>query len=89
MSKMVLDFVAKQQQLNVGSQSKIPLPTCQGLCPNKDPAVDIDPTFHLDDVILTDSSVSLVAKVPPLTPNDKDAKFLARLEQKIHDVEEN
>lgn len=86
-SKVMADFMAKQQQNNVGSHSGIPPPTRQGLRPDKAHAVDIDPTFDVDDVILTDTRASHAAKVPPLSWNEENAKYLAKLEQRIREVE--
>ena len=87
MSKMMNDLKAKQQQINASSQSEIPPPTRQGLRPDKTPAVNADPTFQLDDVILTGTSVSPAAHVLHSPPNDENAKLLAKLDQRLREVE--
>ncbi|XP_056174643.1 aspartyl protease family protein At5g10770-like [Syzygium oleosum] len=79
-SKLMSDLMTKQQQINAASQSEIPPPTCQGLRLDKTPAVNTDPTFQLDDVILTDTSVSPAAHVLHPPPNDENAKLLAKLD---------
>ncbi|KAI6672369.1 hypothetical protein NL676_000275 [Syzygium grande] len=45
MSKMMSDLMAKQQQINVASQSEIPPPTRQDLHLDKALAVNTNPTF--------------------------------------------
>ncbi|KAI6695371.1 hypothetical protein NL676_023081 [Syzygium grande] len=81
MSKMMSDLMAKQQQINAASQSEIPPPTRQGLRLDKAPTVNTNPTFQLDDAILTDISASLVALVLHSPPNDENAKLLVKLDQ--------
>ena len=86
-SKMMNDLMAKQQQINTSSQSEIPLPTRQGLRPDKAPAVNTDLTFQLDEVILTGTSVSPAAHVLHPSPNDENAKMLVKLDQRLREVE--
>ncbi|KAI6690847.1 hypothetical protein NL676_027675 [Syzygium grande] len=79
MSKMMSDLMAKQQQINDASQSEIPPPTRQGLRLDKAPALNINPTFQLDDAILTDTSASSTAPILHSPPNDENVKLLAKL----------
>ncbi|KAI6674762.1 hypothetical protein NL676_002668 [Syzygium grande] len=87
MSKMMSDLMAKQQQINVASQSEIPPPTCQGLRLDKSPAINTDPTLQLDDAILIDTSASPSVPVPHSPPNDENTKLLAKLDQRLREVE--
>ncbi|KAI6677582.1 hypothetical protein NL676_038378 [Syzygium grande] len=87
MSKMMSDLMAKQQQINAAAQSEIPPPTPQGLRLDKAPAVNTNLTFQLDDVILTDTSASPAAHVLHLPLNDENIKLLAKLDQRLREVE--
>ncbi|KAI6697659.1 hypothetical protein NL676_017778 [Syzygium grande] len=87
MSKMMSDLMAKQQQINVASQSEIPPPTRQGLRLDKSPAINTDPTLQLDDAILIDTSASPSVPVPHSPPNDENTKLLAKLDQRLREVE--
>ncbi|KAI6673506.1 hypothetical protein NL676_001412 [Syzygium grande] len=87
MSKMMSDLMTKQQQINVASQSKIPPPTRQGLRLDKSPTVNTNPTLQLDDAILIDTSASPSVPVPHSPPNDENAKLLAKLNQRLREVE--
>ncbi|KAI6674144.1 hypothetical protein NL676_002050 [Syzygium grande] len=78
LSKMMSDLMAKQQQINVASQSEIPLPTRQGLRLDKSPTVN---TPQLGDAILTNNNASPSVPVPHSPPNDENAKLLAKLNQ--------
>ncbi|KAI6673614.1 hypothetical protein NL676_001520 [Syzygium grande] len=82
MSKMMSDLMAKQQQINVASQSEIPPPTRQGLRLDKSPTVNTNPTLQPDDAILIDTSASPSVPVPHSPPNDENAKLLAKLDQR-------
>ncbi|KAI6668847.1 hypothetical protein NL676_007069 [Syzygium grande] len=79
MSKMMSDLMVKQQQINVASQSEIPPPTCQGLRLDKSPTVN---TPQLDDAILTNNNASPSVPVSHSPPNNENAKFLAKLDQR-------
>ncbi|KAI6692683.1 hypothetical protein NL676_020393 [Syzygium grande] len=68
MSKMMSDLMAKQQQINVASQSEIPPPTRQGLRLDKSPTVNTNPTLQLDDAIVIDTSASPSVPVPHSPP---------------------
>ncbi|KAI6689466.1 hypothetical protein NL676_026294 [Syzygium grande] len=81
MSKMMSDLMAKQQQINVASQSEIPPPTHQGLRLDKSPTVNTNPTLQLDDAIVIDTSAS-PRSPPSFTPNDENTKLLAKLDQR-------
>ena len=83
MSKMMSDLMAKQHQINAASQSEIPPPTRQGLRPDKTLTVNTNPTVQLDDVI----SASPTADVLHPPPNDENAKLLAKLDQRLREVE--
>ncbi|KAI6690440.1 hypothetical protein NL676_027268 [Syzygium grande] len=67
MSKMMSDLMAKQQQINVASQSEIPPPTRQGLRLDKSPTVNTNPTLQLDDAIVIDTSASPSVPHSPFT----------------------
>ncbi|KAI6675510.1 hypothetical protein NL676_003416 [Syzygium grande] len=82
MSKMMSDLMAKQQHINVASQSEIPPSTRQGLHLDKSPAVNTNPTLQLDDAILIDTSASPSVPVPHSPSNDENAKLLAKLDQR-------
>ena len=87
------NLMVKQQQINSSFQSGTLAPTCQGLRPDKAHMMNDDPTISLDDVILTGTGMPPMTSVPQpiltssLTPNDENAKLIARLEQRIRDVE--
>ncbi|KAI6702149.1 hypothetical protein NL676_011285 [Syzygium grande] len=81
MSKMMSDLMAKQQQINVASQSEIPPPTRQGLRLDKSPTVNTNPTLQLDDAIVIDTSASPSVPVPHSPSNDENTKLLAKLDQ--------
>ncbi|KAI6679337.1 hypothetical protein NL676_033218 [Syzygium grande] len=87
MSKMMSDLMAKQQQINVASQSEIPPPTRQGLRLDKSPTVNTNPTLQLDDAIVIDTSASPSVPVPHSPPNDENTKLLAKLDQRLREVE--
>ncbi|KAI6705579.1 hypothetical protein NL676_008541 [Syzygium grande] len=82
MSKMMSDLMAKQQQINVASQSEIPPPTRQGLRLDKSPTVNTNPTLQLDDAIVIDTSASPSVPVPHSPSNDENTKLLAKLDQR-------
>ncbi|KAI6681185.1 hypothetical protein NL676_035066 [Syzygium grande] len=82
MSKIMSDLMAKQQHINVASQSEIPPPTRQGLRLDKSLAVNTNPTLQLDDAILIDTSASPSVPIPHSPPNDENAKLLAKLNQR-------
>ncbi|KAI6687376.1 hypothetical protein NL676_024204 [Syzygium grande] len=84
MSKMMSDLMVKQQQINVASQSEIPPPTRQGLRLDKSPTVN---TPQLDDAILTNNNSSSSVPVSHSPPNNENAKFLAKLDQRLREVE--
>ncbi|KAI6689025.1 hypothetical protein NL676_025853 [Syzygium grande] len=84
MSKMMSDLMVKQQQINVASQSEIPPPTRQGLRLDKSPTVN---TPQLDDAILTNNNASSSVPVSHSPPNNENAKFLAKLDQRLREVE--
>ncbi|KAI6692799.1 hypothetical protein NL676_020509 [Syzygium grande] len=85
MFKIISDLMAKQQQINVASQSEIAPPTRQGLRLDKSPAVNTNPTLQLDDAILIDTSASPSIPVPHSPPNDENAKLLAKLDQRLRE----
>ncbi|KAI6683990.1 hypothetical protein NL676_029903 [Syzygium grande] len=82
MSKMMSDLMAKQS-----NKSMLPLNRRFHLQPvmasarHKALAVNTNLTFQLDDVILTDTSVSLAAHVLHPPPNDENVKLPAKLDQ--------